>query len=169
MGVIVTIWKFEDWSSFLVKFCWAKGEAIFFIVTWGVTNMEKILLFLELAQDQFFQMFISPFHLFTQGYGVPRLFLIVGHHEACASAVLPWNVVFQICMPFSMALCLCSFTFNLGFRFAPGLSCITYAGDKEERAHLQQDLKQKSHFHVLLTTYEVSICFSIAKPLNLGP
>ncbi|KAM4798293.1 LOW QUALITY PROTEIN: chromodomain-helicase-DNA-binding protein 1-like [Urocitellus parryii] len=32
-------------------------------------------------------------------------------------------------------------------RFAPGLSCVTYAGDKEERAHLQQDLKQKSCFH----------------------
>nr|XP_054368627.1 chromodomain-helicase-DNA-binding protein 1-like isoform X6 [Mirounga angustirostris] len=42
-------------------------------------------------------------------------------------------------------------------RFAPGLSCITYAGDKEERAHLQQDLKQESHFHVLLTTYEICL------------
>ncbi|XP_071474616.1 chromodomain-helicase-DNA-binding protein 1-like isoform X3 [Marmota flaviventris] len=42
-------------------------------------------------------------------------------------------------------------------RFAPGLSCVTYAGDKEERAHLQQDLKQKSRFHVLLTTYEICL------------
>ncbi|XP_035871395.1 chromodomain-helicase-DNA-binding protein 1-like isoform X2 [Phyllostomus discolor] len=42
-------------------------------------------------------------------------------------------------------------------RFAPGLSCITYTGDKEERAHLQQDLKQKPHFHVLLTTYEICL------------
>nr|XP_036877332.1 chromodomain-helicase-DNA-binding protein 1-like isoform X2 [Manis javanica] len=42
-------------------------------------------------------------------------------------------------------------------RFAPGLSCVTYAGDKEERAHLQQDLKQESHFHVLLTTYEICL------------
>uniref|UniRef100_A0A8C9P0U4 Chromodomain helicase DNA binding protein 1 like n=1 Tax=Spermophilus dauricus TaxID=99837 RepID=A0A8C9P0U4_SPEDA len=37
------------------------------------------------------------------------------------------------------------------------LSCVTYAGDKEERAHLQQDLKQKSRFHVLLTTYELKV------------
>ncbi|XP_032124770.1 chromodomain-helicase-DNA-binding protein 1-like isoform X2 [Sapajus apella] len=42
-------------------------------------------------------------------------------------------------------------------RFAPGLSCVTYAGDKEERAHLQQDLKQDSRFHVLLTTYEICL------------
>ncbi|XP_054419257.1 chromodomain-helicase-DNA-binding protein 1-like [Pteronotus mesoamericanus] len=42
-------------------------------------------------------------------------------------------------------------------RFAPGLSCVTYAGDKQERAHLQQDLKQKPHFHVLLTTYEICL------------
>ncbi|XP_047410976.1 chromodomain-helicase-DNA-binding protein 1-like isoform X4 [Sciurus carolinensis] len=42
-------------------------------------------------------------------------------------------------------------------RFAPGLSCVTYAGDKEERIHLQQDLKQESHFHVLLTTYEICL------------
>ncbi|XP_032704007.1 chromodomain-helicase-DNA-binding protein 1-like isoform X1 [Lontra canadensis] len=42
-------------------------------------------------------------------------------------------------------------------RFAPGLSCIMYAGDKEERAHLQQDLKQESRFHVLLTTYEICL------------
>ncbi|XP_036719762.1 chromodomain-helicase-DNA-binding protein 1-like isoform X1 [Balaenoptera musculus] len=42
-------------------------------------------------------------------------------------------------------------------RFAPGLSCVTYSGDKEERAHLQQDLRQESRFHVLLTTYEVCL------------
>ncbi|XP_022381749.1 chromodomain-helicase-DNA-binding protein 1-like isoform X2 [Enhydra lutris kenyoni] len=42
-------------------------------------------------------------------------------------------------------------------RFAPGLSCIMYAGDKEERAHLQQDLKKESRFHVLLTTYEICL------------
>uniref|UniRef100_A0A673TRD8 Chromodomain-helicase-DNA-binding protein 1-like n=1 Tax=Suricata suricatta TaxID=37032 RepID=A0A673TRD8_SURSU len=42
-------------------------------------------------------------------------------------------------------------------RFAPGLSCVTYAGDKEERARLQQDLKQESRFHVLLTTYEICL------------
>eukprot|EP00071_Canis_lupus_P027060 XP_022260617.1 chromodomain-helicase-DNA-binding protein 1-like isoform X3 [Canis lupus familiaris] len=42
-------------------------------------------------------------------------------------------------------------------RFAPGLSCVMYAGDKEERARLQQDLKQESRFHVLLTTYEICL------------
>ncbi|XP_006900390.1 PREDICTED: chromodomain-helicase-DNA-binding protein 1-like isoform X2 [Elephantulus edwardii] len=42
-------------------------------------------------------------------------------------------------------------------RFAPGLSCAIYTGDKEERARLQQDLKQESRFHVLLTTYEVCL------------
>ncbi|XP_051021977.1 chromodomain-helicase-DNA-binding protein 1-like [Acomys russatus] len=42
-------------------------------------------------------------------------------------------------------------------RFAPGLSCVTYTGDKEERARLQQDLRQESHFHVLLTTYEICL------------
>ncbi|XP_040854238.1 chromodomain-helicase-DNA-binding protein 1-like isoform X1 [Ochotona curzoniae] len=42
-------------------------------------------------------------------------------------------------------------------RFAPGLCCVTYAGDKEERAHLQQDLKQELRFHVLLTTYEICL------------
>lgn len=42
-------------------------------------------------------------------------------------------------------------------RFAPGLSCVTYTGHKEERAHLQQDLIQESRFHVLLTTYEVCL------------
>nr|XP_054103518.1 chromodomain-helicase-DNA-binding protein 1-like isoform X2 [Callithrix jacchus] len=52
-------------------------------------------------------------------------------------------------------------------RFAPGLSCVTYAGDKEERAHLQQDLKQDSRFHVLLTTYE--ICLKDASFLKLFP
>ncbi|XP_063112832.1 chromodomain-helicase-DNA-binding protein 1-like isoform X2 [Cavia porcellus] len=42
-------------------------------------------------------------------------------------------------------------------RCAPGLSCVTYAGDKEERAHLQQDLTEDSPFHVLLTTYEICL------------
>ncbi|XP_077012008.1 chromodomain-helicase-DNA-binding protein 1-like isoform X2 [Tamandua tetradactyla] len=42
-------------------------------------------------------------------------------------------------------------------RFAPGLSYITYAGNKEERAQLQQDLTQESCFHVLLTTYEICL------------
>nr|XP_031292435.1 chromodomain-helicase-DNA-binding protein 1-like isoform X2 [Camelus dromedarius] len=42
-------------------------------------------------------------------------------------------------------------------RLAPGLSCVAYAGDKEERARLQQDLKQESRFHVLLTTYEICL------------
>ncbi|XP_052035624.1 chromodomain-helicase-DNA-binding protein 1-like [Apodemus sylvaticus] len=42
-------------------------------------------------------------------------------------------------------------------RFAPGLSCVTYTGDKEERACLQQDLRQESGFHVLLTTYEICL------------
>ncbi|KAM5256255.1 chromodomain-helicase-DNA-binding protein 1-like [Ctenodactylus gundi] len=42
-------------------------------------------------------------------------------------------------------------------RFAPGLSCVTYTGSKEERARLQQDLTQASCFHVLLTTYEVCL------------
>ncbi|XP_054996141.1 chromodomain-helicase-DNA-binding protein 1-like [Sorex araneus] len=42
-------------------------------------------------------------------------------------------------------------------RFAPGLSCVTYAGDKEDRASLQQDLKQEPRFHVLLTTFEVCL------------
>ncbi|KAL1772684.1 chromodomain-helicase-DNA-binding protein 1-like isoform X1 [Sigmodon hispidus] len=42
-------------------------------------------------------------------------------------------------------------------RFAPGLSCVTYTGDKEERGHLQQDLQQGTCFHVLLTTYEICL------------
>ncbi|XP_059121917.1 chromodomain-helicase-DNA-binding protein 1-like isoform X1 [Peromyscus eremicus] len=42
-------------------------------------------------------------------------------------------------------------------RFAPGLSCVTYTGDKEERARLQQDLQQGTGFHVLLTTYEICL------------
>nr|XP_044994147.1 chromodomain-helicase-DNA-binding protein 1-like isoform X2 [Jaculus jaculus] len=42
-------------------------------------------------------------------------------------------------------------------RFAPGLSCVTYAGDKEERACLQQDLQRTSRFNVLLTTYEICL------------
>ncbi|XP_057577497.1 chromodomain-helicase-DNA-binding protein 1-like isoform X1 [Hippopotamus amphibius kiboko] len=52
-------------------------------------------------------------------------------------------------------------------RFAPGLSCVTYAGGKEERAHLQQDLKQESCFHALLTTYE--ICLKDASFLKSFP
>ncbi|XP_047640806.1 chromodomain-helicase-DNA-binding protein 1-like isoform X2 [Phacochoerus africanus] len=52
-------------------------------------------------------------------------------------------------------------------RCAPGLCCVTYAGDKEERAHLQQDLKQESGFHVLLTTYE--ICLKDASFLKSFP
>lgn len=42
-------------------------------------------------------------------------------------------------------------------RFAPGLSCVTYTGDKEERARRQQDLRQETGFHVLLTTYEICL------------
>ncbi|XP_036624511.1 chromodomain-helicase-DNA-binding protein 1-like isoform X1 [Trichosurus vulpecula] len=42
-------------------------------------------------------------------------------------------------------------------RFAPGLSSKVYTGDKEERAHLQQDLKKDSSFHVLLSTYEICL------------
>ncbi|XP_055979037.1 chromodomain-helicase-DNA-binding protein 1-like isoform X1 [Sorex fumeus] len=42
-------------------------------------------------------------------------------------------------------------------RFAPSLSCVTYAGDKEDRARLQQDLKQEPCFHVLLTTFEICL------------
>ncbi|MBZ3891202.1 Chromodomain-helicase-DNA-binding protein 1-like [Sciurus carolinensis] len=42
-------------------------------------------------------------------------------------------------------------------RFAPFLFCVTFSGDKEKRVHLQHDLKQESHFHVLLTTYEIFI------------
>uniref|UniRef100_A0A5F9DC77 Chromodomain helicase DNA binding protein 1 like n=1 Tax=Oryctolagus cuniculus TaxID=9986 RepID=A0A5F9DC77_RABIT len=52
-------------------------------------------------------------------------------------------------------------------RFAPGLSCVTYAGDKEDRARLQQDLKQELQFHVLLTTYE--ICLKDASFLKSFP
>uniref|UniRef100_A0A8C6E872 Chromodomain-helicase-DNA-binding protein 1-like n=1 Tax=Moschus moschiferus TaxID=68415 RepID=A0A8C6E872_MOSMO len=52
-------------------------------------------------------------------------------------------------------------------RFAPGLSCVTYAGDKDKRACLQQDLKQESRFHVLLTTYE--ICLKDASFLKSFP
>uniref|UniRef100_A0A8C8S8S3 Chromodomain-helicase-DNA-binding protein 1-like n=1 Tax=Pelusios castaneus TaxID=367368 RepID=A0A8C8S8S3_9SAUR len=42
-------------------------------------------------------------------------------------------------------------------RFAPGLSYVAYAGNKEERANLQRDLKAHSYFHVLLTTYEICL------------
>ncbi|KAG8517585.1 Chromodomain-helicase-DNA-binding protein 1-like [Galemys pyrenaicus] len=42
--------------------------------------------------------------------------------------------------------------------FAPGLSCVAYSGDREERARLQRDLKQEPlRFHVLLTTFEVCL------------
>lgn len=34
---------------------------------------------------------------------------------------------------------------------------MTYTGDKEERARRQQDLRQESGFHVLLTTYEICL------------
>lgn len=34
---------------------------------------------------------------------------------------------------------------------------MTYTGDKEERARRQQDLRQDSGFHVLLTTYEICL------------
>lgn len=44
---------------------------------------------------------------------------------------------------------------SLDNRFAPGLSFVTYVGNKEERPKLQQNLKEQSHFHALLTTYEV--------------
>ncbi|XP_053145950.1 chromodomain-helicase-DNA-binding protein 1-like [Hemicordylus capensis] len=42
-------------------------------------------------------------------------------------------------------------------RFSPGLSLVTYSGDKEERAELQQDLKSNNDFHILLTTYELCL------------
>ncbi|XP_041267011.1 chromodomain-helicase-DNA-binding protein 1-like isoform X2 [Onychostruthus taczanowskii] len=42
-------------------------------------------------------------------------------------------------------------------RFAPGLSFITYVGSKEERPKLQKNLKGHSHFHALLTTYEICL------------
>ncbi|XP_050187261.1 LOW QUALITY PROTEIN: chromodomain-helicase-DNA-binding protein 1-like [Myiozetetes cayanensis] len=42
-------------------------------------------------------------------------------------------------------------------RFAPGLSFITYIGNKEERPKLQQNLKEDSQFHALLTTYEICL------------
>lgn len=32
---------------------------------------------------------------------------------------------------------------------------MTYSGDKEKRAELQQDIKSNDEFHILLTTYEV--------------
>uniref|UniRef100_A0A8C3JUC2 Helicase ATP-binding domain-containing protein n=1 Tax=Calidris pygmaea TaxID=425635 RepID=A0A8C3JUC2_9CHAR len=42
-------------------------------------------------------------------------------------------------------------------RFAPGLSFVTYVGSKEERPKLQQNLKEQSHFHAVLTTYEICL------------
>ncbi|KAM8820274.1 chromodomain-helicase-DNA-binding protein 1-like [Eudromia elegans] len=50
-------------------------------------------------------------------------------------------------------------------RFAPGLSFVTYIGNKEERAKLQGNLKGRPHFRVLLTTYE--ICLKDAAFLKL--
>ncbi|XP_061861120.1 chromodomain-helicase-DNA-binding protein 1-like isoform X1 [Colius striatus] len=50
-------------------------------------------------------------------------------------------------------------------RFAPSLSFVTYIGNKEERPKLQQNLKEQSHFHALLTTYE--ICLKDAAFLKL--
>ncbi|XP_025906130.1 chromodomain-helicase-DNA-binding protein 1-like isoform X2 [Nothoprocta perdicaria] len=42
-------------------------------------------------------------------------------------------------------------------RFAPGLPFVTYIGNKEERAKLQGNLKGRSHYRVLLTTYEICL------------
>ncbi|NWY02026.1 CHD1L protein, partial [Nothoprocta ornata] len=42
-------------------------------------------------------------------------------------------------------------------RFAPGLPFVTYIGNKEERAKLQGNLKGRSNFRVLLTTYEICL------------
>nr|XP_020670757.1 chromodomain-helicase-DNA-binding protein 1-like isoform X2 [Pogona vitticeps] len=42
-------------------------------------------------------------------------------------------------------------------RFSPRLSFVTYSGDKEKRAELQQDIKSNNDFHVLLTTYEICL------------
>ncbi|KAM7127436.1 chromodomain-helicase-DNA-binding protein 1-like [Ciconia maguari] len=42
-------------------------------------------------------------------------------------------------------------------RFAPSISFVTYIGSKEERPKLQQNLKEQSHFHALLTTYEICL------------
>ncbi|XP_068876899.1 chromodomain-helicase-DNA-binding protein 1-like isoform X2 [Aphelocoma coerulescens] len=42
-------------------------------------------------------------------------------------------------------------------RFASGLSFITYIGSKEERPRVQENLKEDSHFHAVLTTYEICL------------
>uniref|UniRef100_A0A0F7ZC91 Chromodomain-helicase-DNA-binding protein 1-like isoform X2 n=1 Tax=Crotalus adamanteus TaxID=8729 RepID=A0A0F7ZC91_CROAD len=42
-------------------------------------------------------------------------------------------------------------------RFSPCLSTVVYSGGKEERAELQQNLKSKHGFHILLTTYEMCL------------
>ncbi|XP_062975057.1 chromodomain-helicase-DNA-binding protein 1-like [Elgaria multicarinata webbii] len=42
-------------------------------------------------------------------------------------------------------------------RFSPSLSFVTYSGDKEERAGLQQHLNSNHDFHVVLTTYEICL------------
>ncbi|XP_042190560.1 chromodomain-helicase-DNA-binding protein 1-like [Callorhinchus milii] len=41
--------------------------------------------------------------------------------------------------------------------FAPRLSVDIYAGDKDARQALQQDLKNRDNFHVLLSTYEICL------------
>nr|XP_015217259.1 PREDICTED: chromodomain-helicase-DNA-binding protein 1-like isoform X2 [Lepisosteus oculatus] len=41
-------------------------------------------------------------------------------------------------------------------RFAPSLSVVCYSGNKDTRAELQKDLRNKQ-FHVLLTTYEICL------------
>ncbi|MGH0142092.1 UNVERIFIED_CONTAM: hypothetical protein FKN15_023028 [Acipenser sinensis] len=46
-------------------------------------------------------------------------------------------------------------------RFAPSLSVVVCTGDKEERAELHRDLKNRSDFHILLTTYEFSVGFTV--------
>uniref|UniRef100_A0A2K5S7H4 Chromodomain helicase DNA binding protein 1 like n=1 Tax=Cebus imitator TaxID=2715852 RepID=A0A2K5S7H4_CEBIM len=42
-------------------------------------------------------------------------------------------------------------------RYRVDICSRSFLCDKEERAHLQQDLKQDSCFHVLLTTYEICL------------
>ncbi|XP_026854693.2 chromodomain-helicase-DNA-binding protein 1-like isoform X2 [Electrophorus electricus] len=49
-------------------------------------------------------------------------------------------------------------------RLCPRLSVVFYTGDKERRAELQSDLMEDTHFHILLTTYE--ICLKDAKTLK---
>ncbi|XP_076870875.1 chromodomain-helicase-DNA-binding protein 1-like [Brachyhypopomus gauderio] len=49
-------------------------------------------------------------------------------------------------------------------RFSPGLSVLCYTGDKDRRAELQTRMLEDTHFHILLTTYE--ICLKDAKILK---